>query len=150
MSLFEGKYPFTVTVLPVPESERWMVNLCEGETLIYHSKESKTAVRADAKKIAATYHIQVTCSLDSFLDLTIESDRTGIETWATDEGFALEWSRTAYSRDRQGLDSLKVWQGNEVLKEFFLYASIESDVVVQIIDLIAPGKQGDQIFGHLE
>jgi hypothetical protein len=149
MSQFEGTYPFSVTVFPVPESDLWGVSEREGATLIYHMKDRRAIVMNEARRLAHEHSIQVACTLEHFLDLTIESDATGVETWTTADGFEVRWDRAAYAGDRQGLDHLTVQKGDQELGDFFMDHDTDSDRVEELLALIAPGKQAAEISGHL-
>ena len=149
MSLFEGKYPFSVTIFPVPDSDLWGVDECEGEILIYHMKDRRAIVLNEARRLGEVHSIHVACSLEHFLALTIESDTTGGATWTTADGYEVRWDRAAYSGDRQGLDHLTVRKGDQELGDFYMYHDTDSDTVEEILALIAPGKQAAEISGHL-
>lgn len=149
MSLFDGKYPFSVTVFPVPESDLWGVSLCEGNILISHRKDRRAIVMNEARRLAQEYSIQVACTLEHFFYLTVESDVHGGATWTTADGYAMVWERAAYSGDRQGLDHLTVSKGDQELEDFVMYQDTDSDRVEEILALIAPGKQAAEISGHL-
>jgi hypothetical protein len=66
-TVFDGKYPFSVIVFPVPESDLWGVSEREGGITLYHMKDRQAIVLNEARRLAQEHSIQVECTLSTFL-----------------------------------------------------------------------------------
>jgi hypothetical protein len=149
MPSLDEKNPYVVTVSPVEDTDLWGVSLSREGALIHHSKKSRALVLATARNLAREYEVGVTCTLETFFALTVETDGSGRETFTAPGGYLLTWERTAYAGERLGLDRLTVEQAGTGLGEFVMYHDTDSDVVHAILQIIAPGMGEAFVSGQL-
>jgi hypothetical protein len=149
MPSLDEKNPYVVTVFPVEDTALWGVSLSREGALIHHAKTSRALVLATARNLASEYGVGVTCTLETFFALTVETDGPGRETFTAPGGYVLSWERAAYAGERLGLDRLTVAQAGTSLGEFVMYHDTDSDVVKAILQIIAPGMGEVSVSGQL-
>jgi hypothetical protein len=134
------------------DPESYLAEICQSDALRLPATrvvEAEDPVQLPLHQSARQLDVPVLCTLEYFLDLTVEGDEPGTKTWTMASSYVLVWERSAYSGERQGLDHLTVRKGDQDLDEFVLYQDTDSDVVEAILKLIAKGSQAAEIFGHL-
>ena len=145
----DEKNPYIVLVFPVADTVLWGVSLLRGHSTLYHSKKNMAEALAEARSLAGEHGVAVSCSLETFFDLTVEAEGAGFETFTAPDGYVLTWERAAYSADRLGLDHLSVEKEGQSLGEFSMYHDTDSDVVDAILQIIAPGMEAFAVVGQL-
>lgn len=136
------------------DPEGYLAEICQSHALRLPAAcvveaEDPVALQLPLHQSAKQLDAAVLCTLENFLDLTVEGDAAGSKTWTMASGYVLAWERSAYPDERQGLDHLTVRKEDQQLGEFFMNHDTDSSIVEQILLLIAPGKQAAEISGSL-
>jgi hypothetical protein len=150
MSSLAEENPYVVTVSPIENTELWGVSLSLEGALIHRSETSRALALATARTLASEYQVGVTCTLETFFDLTVETEGPGHASFTAPGGYVLAWERAAYAGERLGLDWLTVERAGTDLGEFVMYHDTDSDVVEAILRLIAPGRGAAAVSGQLQ
>jgi hypothetical protein len=149
MPSLDEENPYVITVFPVEDTDLWGVSLSREGALIHHSKKSRALVLATARNLAREYEVGVTCTLETFFALTVETEGSGRQTFTAPGGYVLAWERAAYAGERLGLDQLTVEQAGRSLGEFVMDHDTDSDVVDAVLQIIAPGRSEAFVSGQL-
>ena len=91
-------------------------------------------------------HPGMEANLFDFVFHCTEDDSPGVNTF-TAGNFQVEWHRSVYSGDREGLDHFVATSSGKEIANEPMFRDVDDDALARIAALYAPGMGAEQIIG---